>query len=139
MTYARNPVMLIAANTNREEKEMARARKSRKVCSYPHICEFAPVSVRKRGVVVMSVDEYETIRLIDKECLSQEQCGKQMKVSRTTVQLIYSSARRKLAAALVNGLVLRIEGGDYELCGGGTGGHVCRGCFRHGPDRQHAD
>ncbi len=39
-----------------------------------------------------------------------------MLVARTTVQMIYSSARKKLADALVNGLSIRIEGGDYKLC-----------------------
>jgi hypothetical protein len=41
-----------------------------------------------------------------------------MNVARTTVQGIYSDARKKIAESLVNGKVLRIEGGDYKLCEG---------------------
>jgi len=64
----------------------------------------------------MSIDEYETIRLIDLEELTQEECASQMNIARTTVQGIYNSARKKIASSLVNGQFLKIEGGDYKLC-----------------------
>ena len=98
---------------------MPRPRKCRKVCYFPQTLEFVPVGEeQEREVVILSVDEYETIRLIDKEGFSQEQCGESMKIARTTVQQIYTSARKKLARVLVDGLTLRIEGGDYALCDG---------------------
>ena len=83
----------------------------------PGVNEFAPTDVCS-GEVLMSIDEYETIRLIDLEGFTQEMCAEQMKVARTTVQWIYNQARQKLADALVNAKRLRIEGGDYQICGG---------------------
>ena len=83
----------------------------------------------------MTVDEYETIRLIDLEGFTQEECAKQMNIARSTVQGIYIEARKKLAESLVNGKVLLIEGGEYRLCE--DDGPVCGpGCHRAGRGRQ---
>ena len=77
--------------------------------------------------VVLAVDEYETIRLIDLLGLTQEECAGQMGVARTTVQALYEAARAKLADMLVNGRLLHVEGGPYELCprAGGCRGKRC--------------
>ena len=96
---------------------MPRPRKCRQVCGLPKAGTFTPnISTDQSSAITMTVDEYETIRLIDKEGLSQEQCGEAMNIARTTVQLIYSNARFKLATALVDAVPLVIEGGDYVLC-----------------------
>ena len=98
---------------------MSRPRKHRKVCHFPDSLSFSPAeSSPEKEPILMTVDEYETIRLIDREGLSQEACGDQMGVARTTVQLIYASARRKLSEMLVDGRPLQIAGGDYRLCDG---------------------
>lgn len=79
---------------------------------------FVPLGGQKlcQSCVTMTVDEYETIRLIDLEQLTQEQCASQMQIARTTVTGIYNMARRKLADALVNGKRLMIEGGQITIC-----------------------
>ena len=98
---------------------MPRPVKNRKVCHFPPIVEFRPHNTEKAlAPVIMCVEEYETIRLIDKEGFSQEQCSAYMQIARTTVQRIYDLARQKIATALVEGRPLRIEGGDYEICDG---------------------
>jgi len=66
----------------------------------------------------MTVEEYETIRLIDLESLTQEECAEHMNVARTTVQAIYAEARSKIAQALIHGKSLIIEGGNYQVCDG---------------------
>ena len=112
---------------------MARPRKWRKVCCMPVSDRFGPLNqpVSPENGVVMSVDEYETIRLIDLQGFTQEQCAQQMNIARTTVQRIYNDARQKLADSLVNSKVLRIEGGDYQLCEGLEEICRCGGCHRH--------
>ena len=95
---------------------MPRPRKCRRVCRLPENEGFQPLRPGAAGQVVLTVDEYEALRLIDLEDLSQEDCGDYMGIARTTVQQIYGSARKKLARALVEGLPLRIAGGDFRLC-----------------------
>ena len=114
----------------KEEMLMARPRKCRKVCCLPRICEFYPAG-ESSGTVTLTVDEYETIRLIDREGFSQEECAGFMRVARTTAQQIYASAREKIAEALVSGAGIRIEGGDYLLCDGKERECRCGGCRRH--------
>ena len=109
---------------------MPRPKRCRKVCSMPRICKFLP-SGEARGSITLSVDEYETVRLIDKQGFSQEECAAYMKIARTTAQQIYNSARHKLAKMLVEGAELRIEGGDYSLCSGEESLCNCGGCERH--------
>lgn len=109
---------------------MPRPRKWRKVCCLPNTNRFGPLNgcVSPDDVIQMTVDEYETIRLIDLEGMNQEDCASHMNVARTTVQGIYNEARRKLVLSLVEGRVLFIEGGDYHLCDGQS--NCCRqgGC-----------
>ncbi len=106
---------------------MARPRRRRRVCSEPVYDSFAPKGGLCEESVILTVDEYEMIRLIDLDGLTHEQCGARMEISRTTVTEMYERARRKLADCLVNGKELRIEGGSYRLCDGSAVG-FCGGC-----------
>ena len=96
---------------------MARPKKQRRVCAAPTVCSFRPEGKQNTERVTLSVDEYEVLRLIDLEHLTQEQCAAQMKVARTTVTGIYDSARYKVAQMLVHGMELTISGGDVHVCG----------------------
>lgn len=119
---------------------MPRPKKCRKVCQLPRTQAFHPSEGEKREEwVSLSVDEYEAIRLIDLEGFSQEACSSYMQVARTTVQAIYTSARKKLAMMLVEGRPLRIEGGDYQLCDGNEKFCDCGGCRRHRRRLQNAE
>ncbi len=120
--------------TNRKRgEEMPRPRKCRKVCQLPKIQEFAPTCGVQPSTahITLTVDEYEAIRLIDNEGFSQEECSTYMKIARTTVQQIYNKARKKIAAAIIDGRVLKIEGGDYRLCDGKEAYCGCGGCWKH--------
>ena len=99
---------------------MPRRPRCRCIGGYPDYWAFAPEGAAEGEPVVMTLDEFETIRLLDREGLTQEQCAARMGVARTTVTAIYDGARRKLAEALVDGKVLRLRGGSYRITPQGT-------------------
>jgi len=71
--------------------------------------------VRELEEVVMTLDEFEAMRLASLDGLYQEQAAEQMNISRPTFSRIIESAHRKMADALVHGKALRIEGGPVQL------------------------
>lgn len=97
---------------------MARPRRCRRVCLEPAYDSFVPDGIVCGEKVILTVDEYEAIRLMDLEGFTHEQCARQMDISRTTVTEIYEAARRKIADAIVNGKSLIITGGSYRICDG---------------------
>ena len=76
---------------------------------------FSPDDITANESVRMTVDEYEAVRLLDVEELTQEACADRMNVARTTVTAIYDSARKKIADAIVHGKRLLIAGGCCEF------------------------
>ena len=109
---------------------MPRPCKRRRICAMPGVMSFAPKDGQTPDaeVIIMTLDEYETIRLMDLLGYTQEEAAASMDVARTTVQAIYESARRKLAQALCEGRELRIGGGNYILCEGRGRGCSCQRC-----------
>ena len=97
---------------------MPRPQKCRRICNVPQTDSFRPEKHRGEIPIIMTVDEYEVIRLVDLEEKTHEQCALQMDISRSTVQEIYENARRKLAACIVYGRKLVIAGGNYRVCDG---------------------
>lgn len=119
---------------------MPRPCKRRRICAEPDYNWFGPLHPQEGNqvdglpAITITLDEFETIRLIDLEGLTQEQCAARMGVARTTAQAIYNSARSKVAECLVCQRWLHISGGDYELCDGTAIGcgqrhrhHCCQG------------
>jgi predicted DNA-binding protein (UPF0251 family) len=95
---------------------MARPKCCRRVSQQPAFGVFKPVGVQASVLaeIVLSVDEFESLRLADLEGLYHEQAAERMNVSRQTFGRIVESARRKVAQVLSEGLALRIEGGEIE-------------------------
>lgn len=124
--------MAYANNGKKGAEAMPRPQKCRRVCCMPKQRHFGPLDGNDNGepLIVMTVDEFESIRLIDLEGLTQEECAKQMEVARTTAQAIYNSARIKLVECVIHCRKLHIAGGNYSLYGNHSGG--CRCGYRSG-------
>jgi predicted DNA-binding protein (UPF0251 family) len=64
---------------------------------------------------ILTVDEFEAVRLKDLEGLDEVDAAKKMNISQPTFNRLLSSARKKIADAIVNGKAIKIFGGPYRL------------------------
>jgi len=98
-------------------KYMTRPTKCRVVSSLPNVTYFKPAGIPCGFLnsVCLSVEEVEALRLKDLEALDQVEGAISMGVSRPTFQRILSSARKKVADALLNGKAIKIEGGNFQI------------------------
>ncbi len=98
---------------------MPRPRLCRRVCCEPCFIYFKPAGIRMIDLEesILTVDEFEAVRWKDWEGLEQEAAAERMGISQPTFHRMLSSARRKIADALVNGKAIRIEGGFFKTAG----------------------
>jgi len=115
---------------------MPRPRRRRKIRFEPNITFFRPEGVKKVDLEesILTVDEFEAVRLKDLEGLDQEKAAKKMNISQPTFHRLIRSARKKIADAIVKGKAIKIEGGVYRMVGpsrgrgrGGMGGPLAAG------------
>ena len=107
---------------------MSRPFLCRRVTQQPGAIYFKPRGIRVRDLeeVVLAFDEFEALRLADKEGMYQDQAAERMKISRATFGRIIEAARRKVADALVRGRALKIEGGNFQMAKTRT--FLCNDC-----------
>jgi len=102
---------------------MSRPRRCRRVWLEPNVTYFKPAGVRMIDLEesVLTVDEFEAVRLKDLEELDENTAAKKMNISQPTFNRLIASARKKIADAIVNGKAIKIEGGVYKMVGFGRG------------------
>jgi len=82
--------------------------------------------VRYLKEVILTIDEYEALRLADLEKMYHETAAKKMGISRQTFGNILTNAHLKIADSFVNGKAIKIEGGVYRMEAKRT--FYCRDC-----------
>ncbi|MDW5289638.1 DUF134 domain-containing protein [Formosa sp. PL04] len=110
-------------------QEMSRPIKKRKVNAPPQMVGFKPFGIAfcEAEQVAMQYEEYETIKLVIYDDLSQEIAADKMEISRPTLTRIYNSALKKIGQAFVEGKSIIIEGGDFEF---DKDWYKCKRCFK---------
>lgn len=90
---------------------MPRPCKRRRIRGRPNSSYFKPAGVRLIEIEesLLSLPEFEAVRLVDLEEVSQEVAGNQMHISQSTLSRILKSGRKKIADAIVNGKAIKIE------------------------------
>ena len=59
---------------------MSRPLRRRRIRNYPDCWSFSPDEAKSPDCVTLTLDEYETVRLLDREALTQEQCAVRMEL-----------------------------------------------------------
>jgi len=90
---------------------MIRPLKPRRVFFDPKAVYFKPraIPLSMLEEVELGVDELEALRLCDLENWEQKKAAKKMGISQSTLQRILTSARKKIAEALIKGKAIRIQ------------------------------
>lgn len=90
---------------------MVRPIKPRKISFDPNVTYFKPRAMPLSSLeeVDLKVDELEAVRLCDLKGLNQSEAAKKMHVSQSTIGRILSSAREKIAEALIKGKAIKIR------------------------------
>ena len=111
---------------------MARPRNNRTVHTPPLFNEFKPVGVKRMDLqsINLSLDEYEAIRLADSLGLSHLESSEEMNVSRSTFSRLIESARKKIAEFILQGKILKIEGGNIHFDNNIIKCHGCGHMFK---------
>lgn len=96
---------------------MARPEKNRKISQPPIMKGFKPYGIPRCKVssIQLTLEEYESIRLVNYEMLQQKEAAVLMNVSRPTLTRIYNKALKTITKAFVEGKAIDIEGGNYEF------------------------
>ncbi len=89
---------------------MVRPIKPRKICFNPSVTYFKPraIPLSLLEEVGLEMDELEVLRFCDYEGLDQKEAAIKMNISQSTLQRILTSARKKIAEALVEGKAIKI-------------------------------
>ena len=96
---------------------MPRPEKERIVHTPPFFTEFKPIGVPGKLLkqTLLSLDEYEALRLADFIGLSHEEAADEMEISRSTFTRLIEKARKKIATFLIEGELLTIDGGNIHF------------------------
>jgi predicted DNA-binding protein (UPF0251 family)/predicted Fe-Mo cluster-binding NifX family protein len=96
---------------------VVRPRKCRMVEAEPEAAHFKPCGIPLKGknTVRLRVEGLEALRLADLKGLSQLDAARRMGVSRQTFGRMLCEARQIVAQALVEGMALKVDGGDYSV------------------------
>lgn len=108
---------------------MGRREKNRKIGVPPLMMGYKPYGIQlcKSEKVILTFEEYESLRLVAYQMLLQDEAAVQMNVSRPTFTRIYNRAIKKIAQAFIEGSVIEFEGGSYTF---DSDWYRCKRCYK---------
>ncbi|MFA5178487.1 MAG: DUF134 domain-containing protein [Candidatus Paceibacterota bacterium] len=90
---------------------MVRPIKPRKLNFNPNVTYFKPRAIPLFSLeeVELELDELEVLKLCDYEDFDQKEAAQKINISQSTLQRILSSARKKVAEAIIEGKAIKIN------------------------------
>ena len=112
---------------------MPRKKRNRRIQVPPVIKGMSVFGVRgrKSNEVYLLIEEYEAIRLLDYQGLTQEEAAVHMDISRPTLTRIYEEARNQVATSFVEGRDIIIRGGDIYFDKNWFKCNSCQASYNH--------
>ena len=91
--------------------------RKRRIHRPPQFNNFKPSGVPRKFLesVVLTVDEFEAIRLADYQQMEHQQAADEMNISRPTFTRLIEKARQKMAQVIIEGKELIIMGGNIDF------------------------
>jgi uncharacterized protein len=92
-------------------------RRIRRIFFQPDVTYFKPAGTLMADLkeTMISFDELEAIRFVDKEGLEQKKAAKNMGISQSTLSRLLKEGRKKMAGAIIQGNSIKIEGGNFKM------------------------
>lgn len=108
---------------------MPRPKKSRKIDKPPRMLGYKPFGIPacELKMLSLSLEEYESLRLVNYDGLSQDESAARMDVSRPTFTRIYNNALKTIAQGFIDGKGIEIKGGNYHF---DDDWYRCQRCYK---------
>jgi len=96
---------------------MPRPQFNRIVHEPPLYSDFKPIGVRRQNLeqIILTLDEFEALRLADQLGFSHAVAANEMEISRSTFSRLIEKARKKMADFIIMGKTLTIGGGTIHF------------------------
>lgn len=93
---------------------MPRLKVIRKIYNPPLMKGYKPFGIKnlETRIIKINFDEFESLKYMNYEDISQKEAALKMGVSRPTFTRIYNSALKKLTRSLVDGCTIEFDGGE---------------------------
>ncbi len=91
--------------------------RKRRVHLPPRYRDFKPAGLPRKMLksMILTLDEFEAIRLADYLGKEHQEAAQRMNISRPTFTRLIAKARQKVARAIIDGMELVIEGGNIDF------------------------
>ncbi len=97
-------------------EKRGRPKKVRYIQLMPKVTQFSPRGKPGRpDEILLTIDQYEALKLADYQGFDQTQGAIVMKISRASFGRILRSGRKRVADAIVNGKIIKIGVGDTQI------------------------